>query len=185
MFPELGLYDCHACHRSMKSVQWRRLPRHGDTPPGRPFLTDGTFVMALALSRAVDPREAEGLEDALKNLHEAGSASVAAIQSAAIELDAIIARLQSRLVGVGTRGREMQILREILATGAEGNYLDYASAEQAFMAVQMLVFEIGDPELEEELVALGDSLQDDERYRPAQFRRLLAAMGESDADQAL
>ena len=74
----------------------------------------------------------------------------------------------------------MQILREILATGAEGNYLDYASAEQAFMAVQMLVFEIGDPDLEDELTALGDALQDDERYRPAQFRRLLAALGEPD-----
>ena len=74
----------------------------------------------------------------------------------------------------------MQILREILATGAEGNYLDYASAEQAFMAVQMLVFDVGDPELEEQLVALGDALQNDERYRPAQFRRLLVAMGESD-----
>ncbi len=23
MFPELGFYDCHACHRSMKTVQWR------------------------------------------------------------------------------------------------------------------------------------------------------------------
>jgi len=32
----------------------------------------------------------------------------------------------------------------VLETGAEGNYLDYVSAEQAFMAVQMLVIEIGD-----------------------------------------
>ena len=74
----------------------------------------------------------------------------------------------------------MQILREILATGAQGNYLDYASAEQAFMAVQMLIFEIGDADLEDELVALGDALQNDERYRPAQFASLLAAIGESD-----
>lgn len=180
MFPELGLYDCHACHRSMKSVQWRRLPRHGDAPPGTPFLTDGTFVMALALSRAVDPRESEGLEAALTALHQSGSSSVAEIQSAAGELDTIIGRMQSRLSGVGTRGRELQILKEILATGAEGNYLDYASAEQAFMAVQMLVFELGDPELEDKLVELGDALQNDERYRPAQFARILAAIGGQD-----
>jgi len=32
----------------------------------------------------------------------------------------------------------------VLETGAEGNYLDYVSAEQAFMAVQMLVIEIDD-----------------------------------------
>lgn len=179
MFPELGLYDCHACHRSMRSVQWRRLPRHGNAQPGMPFLSDGTFVMALALARSVDSREAETLAAALTRLHVAGGDSVTAIRSAAADLDGIIRRIQSRLAGAGTKGRELPILREILATGAEGNYLDYASAEQAFMAVQMLIFEIGDQSLEDELNALGDALQDDERYRPSQFARLLASIGES------
>ena len=57
--------------------------------------------------------------------------------------------------------------------GARGNFLDYVSAEQAFMAVQMLVFEIGDADLEAELDQLAASLEDDERYRPAQFARLM------------
>ena len=74
-------------------------------------------------------------------------------------------------------GRERQLLREILATGAEGNYLDYSSVEQAFMAVQMLVFEIGDTTLEERLGALGDSLDDDQAYRPQRFADLLARLG--------
>jgi hypothetical protein len=67
---------------------------------------------------------------------------------------------------------------EILATGAAGNYLDYASAEQAFMAVQMLVFEIGDEALEAALDPLGDALQNDERYSPARFAMLLTAIGD-------
>lgn len=66
----------------------------------------------------------------------------------------------------------------VLETGAEGNYLDYVSAEQAFMAVQMLVIEIDDPDLEAELDALANSLNDDERYRPAQFARLLSNLRE-------
>ena len=41
------------------------------------------------------------------------------------------------------------------------------------MAVQMLVFELRDDELQAEIDALGDALQDDERYRPEQFARLL------------
>jgi hypothetical protein len=68
---------------------------------------------------------------------------------------------------------EPQILEAVLAAGADGNYLDYASAEQAFMAVQMLVIELGDPDLEASLDELADSLSDDERYRPAQFATLL------------
>jgi len=176
MFPELGLYDCHACHRSMKTVQWRALPRHGDADPGMPFINDGALVMALSIARALDSGASDEFEAALAELHVAGGANVAAIQSAARELDRLLARLQSRVTPSALQNRERQLLREILASGAGGNYLDYASAEQAFMAVQMLVFEINDARLEEKLVALGDALQDDERYRPARFAQLLAAL---------
>ena len=41
------------------------------------------------------------------------------------------------------------------------------------MAVQMLVIELDDPDLEAELDALAASLDNDERYRPSEFRRLL------------
>ena len=46
------------------------------------------------------------------------------------------------------------------------------------MAVQMLAFELGDADLEAELDQLADSLEDDERYRPAQFARLLRSSAE-------
>ena len=183
MFPELAFYDCHACHRSMKTVQWRSLPRHGDAGPGVPFINDGTFVMALALARAIDPAEAEGLLDALRRMHTAGSNSVNAIRNAADDLDAILARIESRLTPAKLRNRGRQILEEILSTGAAGNYLDYVSAEQAFMAVQMLVIELDDPDLEAELDTLADSLNNDERYRPSEFRRLLASLRTTEEEQ--
>ena len=71
------------------------------------------------------------------------------------------------------RDRERSILEEILSFGAAGNFPDYVSAEQAFMAVQMFVFEIGDAELAAKLDRLAEALADDERYRPAEFARLL------------
>ena len=178
MFPELAFYDCHACHRSMKTVQWRSLPRHGGAGPGVPFINDGTFVMALALARAIEPGEAEGLQDALKRMHTAASSSITAIRNATVELDGILARIESRLTPAKLRNRDREILEEVLSTGAEGNYLDYVSAEQAFMAVQMLVIELDDPDLEAELDALANSLNNDERYRPSEFRRLLTSLRE-------
>jgi hypothetical protein len=174
MFPELGLYDCHSCHRSMKNVQWRALDRHGDAGPGMPFLNDGAFVMALALARSLDSANADQFEEALADLHVASSADVESIQLAARNLDALLSALEARTTPSSMQNRERQILRELLATGAAGNYIDYASAEQAFMAVQMLVFEIGDADLEEALGPLGDELQDDERYSPARFSQILA-----------
>jgi len=173
MFPELGLYDCHACHRTMKAVQWRRLPRHGNAGPGVPFINDGTLVMSLAMVKAIAPEQATRLADALTALHVAGSSSVAAIRAAAANLDGILRTIQSRLSPGTIRNRGDTVLREILASAAEGNFLDYVSAEQAFMAVQMLAIELHDAELEAALDDLAASLQDDETFQPDQFSRLL------------
>jgi hypothetical protein len=76
------------------------------------------------------------------------------------------------------RCRSLADTSELLATGAEGNYIDYKSAEQAFRAVKMLVLEIEDSDLKARLDAIGDALSDDERYSPARFRTLLAQLGE-------
>jgi hypothetical protein len=176
MFPELALYDCHACHRSMKTVQWRRLPRHGNAGPGKPFINDGTFVMILALTRSVSSSDAEPLASALTALHVAGDQTVTAIQAAARKLDSIFARVQAKLTDSAVQSRERQILEEILQTGADGEYLDYVSAEQAFMAVQMLAFELKDAAIQAELDALAEVLDNDERYRPTRFAKLLASL---------
>jgi hypothetical protein len=177
-FPELGFYDCHACHRSMKTVQWRPLPRHGGVGPGVPFIHDGTLVMSMALARALSPSDGREIETGLMALHRAGSDNVTSIREAAAALDVVLARLQGELSPRNLRGREMQLLREILGTGAQGNYIDYITAEQAFMAVQMLVIEIDDPWLEEQLDQIADTLNDDERYRPARFAALLATLSD-------
>jgi Cytochrome c554 and c-prime len=173
MFPELALYDCHACHRSMKSMQWRRLPRHGNAGPGKPFINDGTFVMILTLTRAISPSDTESMSSALTALHVAGDDTVAAIQAAARSLDAVFARVQSKLSDRSIRSSERQILEQILQTGADGEFLDYVSAEQAFMAVQMLAFGLNDSDLQTELDVLAEALDNDERYRPTQFASLL------------
>lgn len=176
LFPELGLYDCHACHRSMKTVQWQALSRHGGAGPGVPFLSDGSFVMILALARSLDATAAENIEAALTALHIAGSTNIVGIRAAAGELDDRFSSLQRRLSAESVQRHEREILQQILASGAAAQFIDYASAEQAFMAVQMLVFELSDTALEAEIGDLADSLQDDERYRPIQFSRLLAKL---------
>ena len=56
------------------------------------------------------------------------------------------------------------------------------SAEQAFMAVQMLVIEIDDPWLEDQLDKIADTLDNDERYRPGQFAAMLASLAEPEPD---
>jgi hypothetical protein len=173
MFPELGLYDCHACHRSMKSVQWRRLERHANADPGVPFVSDGSFVMILALARALSPLDADAVAGSLASLHVAGSQSVEAVRIAAAELDAAFVSMQKSTSAQILQRNQGTILSEILRSGAAGEFLDYASAEQAFMAVQMLSFELEDTAMQDEIDSLAQSLENDERYRPSQFAHLL------------
>jgi hypothetical protein len=112
----------------------------------------------------------------LTALHVAGDQTVTAIQAAARKLDSIFARVQAKLTDSAVQSRERQILEEILQTGADGEYLDYVSAEQAFMAVQMLAFELKDAAIQAELDALAEVLDNDERYRPTRFAKLLASL---------
>lgn len=112
----------------------------------------------MALARAISPSDGEALESRLLALHRASSKNVAAVKTAARELDAVIARLQMRLSPARLQGRELQLLREILATGAEGNYL------------------------EQQLDQIADTLSDDERYRPAQFAAMLATLAEPESE---
>ena len=129
--------------------------------------------MILTLTRAVSASDAETMSSALTSLHVAGDDTVDAIQAAARNLDSIFARVQANLTDRTVQSRERQLLEEILAAGADGEFLDYVSAEQAFMAVQMLAFELKDTSLQADLDALAEALDNDERYQPSQFARLL------------
>jgi hypothetical protein len=180
LFPELGLYDCHACHRSMKSVQWRELSRHANTGPGTPFISDGTFVMALALTQTILPAAVDEISASLAQLHKASSESIDEIHIAASRLDAVLATVQKSIGQQSLQRSQEKLLAELLRQGAAGEFLDYASAEQAFMAVQMLAFEIDDDALLDEIDGLANSLDNDERFRPANFAKLLGALGNSE-----
>ena len=66
----------------------------------------------------------------------------------------------------------------LLEAGAHGEFADYVGAEQAFMAIQMLAFESGDRALQNYLDILAVAVEDDERFRPAEFARLLRVLND-------
>jgi hypothetical protein len=131
--------------------------------------------MIAALARVIDPSRAKAIDTATTQLYVAGSGSPDELLRAAQALDSLLSQMQSRLNESSFGNQERAILEEILRAGVAGNFLDYESAEQAFMAVQMLVFELHDDAMQAEVDALADILEDDERYRPAQFAQLLRA----------
>jgi hypothetical protein len=53
LFPELVLFDCHACHHPMSEKRWT--PRVPGLGPGVVRLNDSSMLMARQIAKVVDP----------------------------------------------------------------------------------------------------------------------------------
>jgi hypothetical protein len=173
VFPDFALFNCYSCHRSMKLRRLRDAP---GLAPGSLRVNDAALVMLAVVLDALEPARAEALRSSTTRLHRAANEGMpalrAAAQSLAGELPALRAWIAARSLNAQERGR---LISAILAAAERGDFPDYAAAEQAAMAVTLLLAASGrtldaDPRIE----ALFADLQDDERYDPARFARILS-----------
>ncbi len=180
VLPEFSLFNCYSCHRSMRLQRFRDLP---GVAPGSLRVNDSALVMLAAALDAIDAGRAVRLREATAGLHRAAARGMPALREAAgslwDELPALQRELGARRFGPSER---RALLRSVLAAAERGEYPDYAAAEQAAMAVTMLLAESGlavesNPQVE----ALFADLRDDERYDAERFRRILARIGYSGA----
>ena len=95
------------------------------------------------------------------------------MQTAAVALDDVLRRLQEIISSRPNSIDSQLVLAALLEAGARGEFADYIGAEQAFMAIQMLAFESDDQSFQNYLDILAAAVEDDERFRPAEFARLL------------
>jgi hypothetical protein len=176
LFPELVLFDCHACHHPMSDKRW--VPGTRTVGPGVVRLNDSSMLMAGQIARVVDPSFGARVAEAMTRLQQAvaGGGGDAALLATRLnsEMDELVARLATRTFAEP----EMRaILAGLIDDGINGHYRDYADAEQATMAigsVAAFVFRRGAlpsaSDINSSLAALNAALSDDEQYSPAQFR---------------
>lgn len=139
IFPELVLFDCHACHKPMTAGKWA--PRQGTgLGPGAVRLNDSNLVMFRQVLAVVDKGASERLLAQSRALHQATLRDRAATLTAARALrDAIRAELPKVGAHVFDAQALAPILSSILADAERGEFRDFAAAEQAAMAVQSVV----------------------------------------------
>jgi hypothetical protein len=185
LFPELAIFDCHACHHAMSDLRWT--PRvHAS--PGRIRLNDSAFLMLRQIARrTLPPEEANLFAQRVTELHRAVAGDGGDPADAARALRSM---LEAITAGLARRTFAAEDLRAIamglVDDGIAGQYHDYAGAEQATMAIgSVLAFmgrrgELRDvPAANAALARLHAVVRDDERYRPERFREELAALGRS------
>jgi hypothetical protein len=139
LFPELVLFDCHACHRTMSDGRWAPRPGTG-LGPGVVRLNDANLVMFRHLLAAVDPASASRILEQTRALHGATTRGRDATHEAARRL---LTEIRSLLPRVAENAFEADslapVLDSLLGDAERGEFRDYAAAEQAAMAASSVI----------------------------------------------
>jgi hypothetical protein len=185
IFPELVLFDCHACHRLMSGKKWG--PRQGTgLGPGVVRLNDSNILMFRHVLAPVDKAAAARVLEQTRALHQATTQSREATFAAARRLHATIEGLLPTVAAFNYGPESLDsILASIEADAERGEYRDYASAEQVAMAAQSVVVAFendgkvdGDKatQLRSRLDSLYATIKNEDSWSPQSFRSALAAL---------
>ena len=139
LMPELSFYDCHACHHPMDKKGWQQSSIELGLKPGDVRLNDAALQMLVAISFIRDQGAAQKVMSLSRALHVASRKDVPSLRQAAKQLITELGSLESTLLDKNYSKAEINNLRQrILSKSASGQYRDYTSAEQAFLAVETL-----------------------------------------------
>lgn len=185
LFPELVLFDCHACHHPMSQKFWQPHPERG-LGPGKVRVNDANMLILHRILHRVDSSLGRRFSASVKSLHQATTRNQQAFLAAANELRGLLPAINDRVAQYQFGSPDMRkILDELIGDGMQGRFRDYAAAEQVAMAIGAILatLEKGDAAVEARMTAINDAmdkvyaaLADDERYRPAQFASALKAV---------
>jgi len=171
-FPELALFSCHSCHESsMHRLDWARGLTTIGNPPGSVPLNDGHLRMALIVARQTDATAARELLSLDQALQEASGESRERVREISGRLEAVLRQLQATLAQrKWSASEQVNVLAGVLDLGARREYRDYISAEQAVMAIELILIDLGRADRHRSrLDALYRLVDNDETYRSDQF----------------
>jgi Cytochrome c554 and c-prime len=179
LFPELALFNCADCHdSSMHRSDWRQRAMTHGVPPGTVTLNDAHWRMSWLIARVLDPAEGERVLAAGEALQKAALAGRGATVARAQELAAAIALVDERAEHATWSDRQTsRLIDGVLSAAIEGQFRDYLGAEQAVMAVDLLLIEQGQatrfrPQLDE----LYRQVNNDEKFRPEPFAKAMQGL---------
>ncbi|HSD74355.1 MAG TPA: multiheme c-type cytochrome [Steroidobacteraceae bacterium] len=178
--PEFALYNCYSCHRAMRFNYGEGRGLAADLAPGSLRLDDSRLVMLSAVFAAVSPADDESLRAQTAGLHRAASDGREALTAASAGLESWLAQARERVSAQPLSREQKKLIVQNLVKAAErGEYGDYAAAEQAAMAIVLLLAETGrEQTLKPQIDALFAALADDARYDSARFGKVLEKIKE-------
>ena len=139
MFPELVIFDCYSCHRTMSGKKWSPRETTG-IGPGFVEINDSNLLMLQIITRRVDPALSDQLKTRSRALHKASTESFDAVVTQAKALRQITGRMVQKFASHRfAKGDLTALFDGIVAMGLKGEYVSYAGAEQATMALSSII----------------------------------------------
>lgn len=183
MFPELVFFDCHACHKTMEPSRWSRRESAG-LDPGVIRLNDSNLLIFRYVIEVVAPGQAGEFRNAIRQLHastlQGQQATVSQANRVAALLDAAIPE------AAGYAGFKDEFPRKVAAAmvrdAERGDFADYATAQQAYQALDSFVAADTTPEeiqnqtphrLQGRLDRVLATLENEDGFNSAAFRDAL------------
>lgn len=202
LMPELSFFDCQACHHDIdvpsdafgqnKSVEeqaasnklvWekRSISASG---PGTVRFNDSGLLMTAILADAIAPQEASHIRQLIGELHKASQSDAHKMRQVAETLQKTLLDLEPTVAHHTFNNADCAAILSALAERSRQNdYLSFAAAEQAVMAVEALratLQQNGDNRIGDAAMnALRAATVTTEVYRPAAFREAIQALGGS------
>jgi hypothetical protein len=189
IFPELVLFDCHACHHPM--TEQKASLRLG-VGSGRVNLNDSNLLMLRAIVRVIDPANSAAFDRQVSQVHlaVAGGAASGADQRAADPMP--LAKTLSATIGRYMNRFEQEafdatVLRSILAAlldeTSANQYANYAGAEQAYFSISSLTSSLikqgglaASGPVTQRLTSMRKTLANEDKFRSETFLTEVAAM---------
>ncbi len=178
VYPELALFDCHACHHPMDDQRWRSREVTRGLGPGELRLNDASLVMLAAVAEVLSPGAHQEMVRKLRTMHTSVRKTRRDVLAAPRALEQTVDQLGDQFRSVEISNSNMQkILGKLFKEGARGQYQDYVAAEQTAMAVDLLIIAMGEQDKYTALIdRLYSSVQNEHRFNARNFQKNLAAL---------
>ena len=168
--PELAMFDCHACHHAMSDQRWQPSKLTIGVEPGTPRLNLAYFAFVEPLAQSLQTSGSADIVPALRALNQSAHVSPEQLSDILNAVGELIDETISAAHQVNDRIDGIALLHRIAEESALGTYRDYSLAEQAAMAMNLLLerealWEQSRPAMK----AVFASLMNEEQYQPDSF----------------
>lgn len=176
--PDFALYNCYSCHRSMQLSVWGQGQQYDGLPPGTLRLQDGHIRALLSVLDALDSRQASQLRRSLSAMHATVGGDKAGLRRSINDMSKQLANIEMGMSQGNWSKRELGgVLNAMTGAARRGAFADYAAAEQAAMAMVLLVSEMDPGSVRSpEVDALFNALADDKQFDGSRFQRALSTL---------